>query len=102
MPSGTATRSSRGYFGRRWHGEIAARTLLTRDMLAIGSLVNLAVTFAALFLLSQGAHPALAAALHFSPAPYNVFLFASFWRAPQRTAVASAVAILWLALVTLV
>ena len=70
-------------------------------MLAIGSLVNLAVTFVALFVLSQGAHVAVAAAVHLSTTPYNVFLFAAFWRSAHRTAITGAIALFWLGLVTL-
>lgn len=89
------------YFARRWRGDIPAAVLLWRDMLAIGSLLNLAVTFAALFMLSQGAALGLAAAVHFAPMPYNVFLFAAFWRSAQRTAITGAIAVGWLCLVTL-
>ena len=91
----------RGYFARRWRGDVPAPVLLWRDMLAIGSLVNLAVTFVALFVLSQGAHVAVAAAVHFSMAPYNIFLFAAFWRSTSRTAITSVIALFWLCLVTL-
>ena len=70
-------------------------------MLAIGSLVNLVVTFVALFMLSQGAHLGLAAAVHLSTAPYNVFLFAAFWRSAHRTAIMGAIALFWLGLMTL-
>jgi hypothetical protein len=91
----------RGYFARRWHGDVPALVLLWRDMLAIGSLVNLAVTFVALIVLSQGAPVSAAAAVHFSTAPYNIFLFAAFWRSTHRTAITSAIALSWLALVTL-
>jgi hypothetical protein len=99
-PEARATR--RGYFARRWHGDVPAAVLLWRDMLALGTLANLAVTFAALFMLSQGAHPAVAAAVHFSPAPYNAFLVAAFWRSAQRTTVTGAIAVAWLCLVTLI
>jgi hypothetical protein len=99
-PEARATR--RGYFARRWHGDVRAAVLLWRDMLALGTLVNLAVTFAALFMLSQGAPLAVAAAVHFSPAPYNAFLVAAFWRSAQRTTVTGAIAVAWLCLVTLI
>jgi hypothetical protein len=81
---------------------VPAAVLLWRDMLGVGTLINLAVTFAALFMLSQGADLAIAAAVHFSPAPYNVFLVAAFWRSPQRTSITAAIAVAWLCLVTLV
>ena len=98
---GTSAAAHRGYFARRWHGDVPAAVLLWRDMLAIGTVVNLAVTFAALFMLSQGMNLALAAAVHLSPAPYNFFLFAAFWRSAQRTSVTAAIATAWLCFVTL-
>jgi hypothetical protein len=98
-PEAPATR--RGYFARRWHGDVPAAVLLWRDMLALGTLANLAVTFAAMFMLSQGAHLAVAAAVHLSPAPYNAFLVAAFWRSAQRTTLTGAIAVAWLCLVTL-
>jgi hypothetical protein len=52
-------------------------------------------------MLSQGVHPAIAAAVHFSPVPYNAFLVAAFWRSAQRTPATGAIAVAWLCLVTL-
>jgi hypothetical protein len=76
--------------------------LFWRDMLGVGTLLNIAASFGALMLASQGAATALAVALHFAPVPYNVFLFAAFWRMPARALWMSAVAVVWLALMTLV
>jgi len=45
---------------------------------------------------------ALAAALHFAPLPYNLFLFMVVWRAPKRTVFTSALAAAWLAVMTIV
>jgi len=91
----------RGYFASRWHGDVPAAVLLWRDILALGTLANLVVTFAALFMLSQGVHLAVAAAVHLSPLPYNAFLVAAFWRSPQRTTITGAIAVVWLCLMTL-
>jgi hypothetical protein len=90
-----------GYFARRWRGDVPAAVLLWRDILGIGTLINVAVTFVALFMLSQGAHLGVAAAVHLAPAPYNAFLVAALWRSPQRTALAAGIAITWLCVVTL-
>jgi hypothetical protein len=95
-------RLHKGYFARRWHGEVPAAFLLWRDMIAVGSLINLAASFVALMLLSQRVPLAIVAAVHFSPTPYNVFLFAAFWRSAQRTTASAAIALGWLCLVTLV
>jgi hypothetical protein len=69
-------------------------------MLAVGTFANLAVTFVALLMLSQGTPLAVAAAVHFAPMPYNAFLVAAFWRSGQRTTVSGAIALAWLCLVT--
>jgi hypothetical protein len=100
-PGPDSTTRRRGYFARRWHGDVPVAVLLWRDMLALGTLLNMAVTFAALFMLAQGVHLSIAAAVHFSPTPYNAFLVAAIWRSPRRTSVTAAIAIAWLCLVTL-
>lgn len=92
----------RGYFARRWHGQVATSVLLWRDMLAVGSAINVGSTFVALLLLSQGSGLTVAAAVHFSPIPYNLFLFAAFWRSAQRTTATAVIAMAWLCLMTLV
>lgn len=92
----------RGYFARRWHGQVSTSVLLWRDMLAVGSVINVGSTFVALLLLSQGSGLAVAVAVHFSPVPYNLFLFAAFWRSAQRTTATAVIAMAWLCLMTLV
>lgn len=92
--------SFRNFFTRRWQGQVPLTVLLWRDMLGVGTLINLVATALALALLVQDGHPALALALHFAPLPYNVFLFATLWRSPHRDAVSSAIAAAWLGAVT--
>lgn len=74
--------------------------LLWWDMLAVGSLVNLAVSLLALALVVQGAPPVLAVLLHFSPLPYNVLLFRALALAPGRSGAAVLAGALWLLVVT--
>lgn len=88
------------FLARRWRGEVPLRRLFWRDMLMVGTLVNLLATFAALMAAATGAPMAVAVALHFAPIPYNVFLFMALWRLPGRPAAAATVAALWLALMT--
>lgn len=89
------------FFSRRWRGEVALPVLLWRDMLGVGTVVNLSATLAALGLVSQGVPMPLAVALHFAPLPYNLFLFASLWRLPRRSALSSGLALAWVAAMTL-
>jgi hypothetical protein len=87
---------------RRWRGEVPLRVLFWRDMLAVGTVVNLSATFAGLIAAAAGAPMAWAAALHFAPLPYNVFLFAALWRRPGRPWVMAVAGVVWLALMTVV
>lgn len=90
------------YFSRRWHGQVPLAVLLWRDMLGVGTVVNLIAIILALAAIIQGAHAGLAVALHLAPMPYNFFLFAALWRAPNRTFFATALAAGWLVIVTFV
>ena len=87
---------------RRWRGQVPLRTLLWRDMVGVGSSVNLASTVLALVLTSSSAPLGLAAAVHFAPLPYNLFLIAAVWQSPQRSVLMSFIAALRLAVVTAV
>lgn len=90
------------YFSRRWHNQIPLEVLFWRDMLGVGTVVNLISTILALAAIIQGAHAGLAVALHFALMPYNLFLVAAIWRTPDRNAFVSAVAVGWLAVVTFI
>lgn len=93
--------SSGNYFSRRWNGQIPWSKLLWRDMLGIGTLVNLAATFLALIAAIQHAETAIIALLHFGPLPYNLFLFTALLRAPQRPGISVTIAFAWLVAVML-
>ena len=90
------------FFSRRWRGQVPMRTLFWRDMLGIGTAVNVLATFLALILASQGVATWVAVAVHFVPLPYNLFLCAAVHRVRPRSAAAGLVALGWLALMTLV
>lgn len=90
------------FFSARWRGEVPWARIFWRDMLGIGTAVNLAATFVALIAAIKGAATAIVALLHFAPLPYNFFLFAALLRAPQRPPLATAVGALWLVVVLFV
>ena len=75
-----------GYFARRWQGEVALPALFWRDMLGVGTALNLLASFAALMAAAMGLDARLAVALHFAPVPVNVFVALAVWRSPQRRA----------------
>ena len=79
------------FFARRWRGQIAWQRLFWRDMLAVGTVLNLAASFGA-----------VAVALHFAPMPYNLFLCLALWRLAQRPAPVAAAALAWLVVMTVV
>jgi hypothetical protein len=85
------------YFTRRWRGEVPPSVLLWRDMIAVGTVINLVATFAALVLISQGVPLYLAVALHFAPLPFNVFLFAALWRTPRTSTLSTGIGLAWVA-----
>lgn len=90
------------YFSSRWRGQVPLAVVFWRDMLGVGTVINLIATILALAAIVQGAHAGLAVALHFAPMPYNLFLFAVIWRAPDRNVFTSSVAAGWLAVMTLI
>jgi hypothetical protein len=90
------------YFSRRWRGQVPLSVLLWRDMLGIGTAVNLAATILAVAVIVQGASDWLALVLHLLPLPYNIFLCAALWRMPDRNTLASLIAGGWLVAMTLV
>ncbi|WP_439519920.1 hypothetical protein [Hydrogenophaga sp.] len=86
-----------GYWTPRWKGQVPWHTLFWRDMVAVGSAINLFTGFVSLFLLSQGHPVAWALAVHFAPVPYNAFLVRSLWLTRPKPAWAMAGAAAWFA-----
>ena len=89
-----------GFIGSRWRGETSLAVLYWRDMLAVGSIINLFTGFAALMLAAQGVDLLIAAAVHFAVLPYNVFLVIALWRTPQCTRTMAWTSLVWLGAVT--
>ncbi len=97
------TRGKTGhFFAARWHGEADLQVLLWRDVLVVGTLVNLAAGFAAFLMLSQNVAPIWALSVYLAPVPYNVFLLMSVWRSNQCTPLVSLIAGLWFVLVLII
>jgi len=91
-----------GFFRSRWRGEAVAGTLFWRDMMFVGSFVNLLTGFAALMLVVQGTVLWLAALVHFACLPYNAFLMMALWRTPRCSQLMRWTSLIWLALMTLI
>lgn len=90
-----------GFIGSRWRGETSPAVLYWRDMLTIGSVINLFTGFAALMLAAQGVDLLIAALVHFAMLPYNVFLVAALWRTPRCTKSMAWTSVVWLVVMTL-
>jgi hypothetical protein len=90
------------YFSRRWQGQVPVATLFWRDMLGVGTLINLIATALGLIMIINGIHAGYAVALHFLPLPYNIFLLAALNRTLGRNSVLMAIAVGWFVLMTLV
>jgi len=90
------------YFSRRWQGQVPVAILFWRDILGVGTLINLTTTVLALAMIVNGIHAGFAVALHFLPLPFNIFLLAALNRAPNRNSVLMAIAVGWFVLMTLI
>jgi len=98
----TMTSGNYMYFSRRWQGQVPVAILFWRDMLAIGSLINLTATSLALAVIINELHAGFAVALHLAPLPFNIFLLAALNRAPDRNTLHMAIAVAWFVVMTLV
>lgn len=84
----------------RMSGEAPLVVVFWRDMLSVGTLINLAATLAA-FALFAAEYPAWAGlTVNFLPLPWNIFLFVAVWRSAEREGgppalTAKVVGILW-------
>lgn len=68
------------FFVRRWRRQVPLGLLFWRDMVVVGSAVNLAAAFGGLMALGFKAELAVAMLVFHAPLPYNIFLVASVWR----------------------
>jgi hypothetical protein len=90
------------FFARRWRGEVGTSTVFWRDMLGVGTVLNLLASFVALVLSSHGAPPWLPVAVHFAPLPYNVLLFRAVLRSKPGGQAVRVVALIWLVVMVVV
>ena len=93
---------SAGFMHSRWRGQTTLGTLFWRDMLLVGSFINLLTGFVALMLVAQGASLWLAGIVHFACLPYNAFLVLALWRTPQCSTPMRWASLAWLGCMTLI
>lgn len=75
--------------------------MLWRDMLMIGTAINLVCTFSGLFAYIVSGSVWIAVAMHFAPMPFNLFLFLAIWCVREKSWFASTIAVGWLGVMTL-
>ncbi len=102
---GNRTRGPLAFFVRRWQREVPLPVIFWRDMIVIGSLLNLAAAFGGLMALGFKADLMVALAIFHAPLPYNLFIVAAIWRTAEGAGAASAStarfgALAWLVAVT--
>ena len=73
-----------------------------RDLLIVGTSLNLLMTGLALALLSQDVAIQWVLLAHLLPLPYNLFIVSSIWSAPQRPLAVLGVSLCWLVLFVVV
>jgi hypothetical protein len=100
-----AASGSSAFFMRRWQRQVPLGLLFWRDMIVVGSAINLAAAFASLVALGFKADLAIAMLIYLAPMPYNIFLAGAVWRTAERVDAVKASsarlgAILWLAAAT--
>ncbi|WP_312795382.1 hypothetical protein [Tianweitania sp.] len=87
---------------QRWEGAIPLRVLIIRDMLILGTLLNVLTTIASLIVLGSGASAWIGFAVFLLPLPYNLFIFLCVWRVAGQVGgiwgnLSSILAAVWLA-----
>lgn len=91
-----------GFFASRWYSVVDLRVLLWRDVLFVGTLINLVSAFAAMIMLTQKFAAIWALSVFLAPVPYNIFLLLSVWRSKEYTPLISLIAGVWFVLMLIV
>ncbi|RUW34264.1 MULTISPECIES: hypothetical protein [unclassified Mesorhizobium] len=73
------------FFKSRWQGKTSLDRLFWRDMLLIGTAINIASSAVALVLLGLKLPLWLVLTVHLLPVPYNIFLALAVWRTAEKT-----------------
>jgi hypothetical protein len=105
--SGDPPVSAWAFLRSRWRGEVPLGIVFWRDMVCVGTALNVLSTTVALLLLAAGAGTPTVLLVHFAPVPWNLFLFLSVWRSADNTggqhaSLVKAMAALWVLLVMII
>lgn len=94
-------------FRRRLAGDVPLGGAFYNDMLAVGSMVNMAIGICAFAMIAADLPIWLPIIVFLSPQPYNIILLISVWRSASRspgrgTELVKAAAIVWFAVMVFV
>ncbi|AZO27380.1 MULTISPECIES: hypothetical protein [Mesorhizobium] len=79
-----------GFFRSRWQGKQPLDRLFWRDMVLVGTAINIASSGLALTLLGLKLPLWLVLTVHLLPVPYNIFVALAVWRTAEKTGGAKA------------
>jgi hypothetical protein len=94
--------STAKYFSSRWKAQVPFPSLFWRDLILLGSILNLLVFIIGLMLLAQGYPAAWAVAASFLLLPYNLFLVLSVWRWPEVNVIFKVISGAWFVLMAFI
>jgi hypothetical protein len=105
--SGDPPTSAGTFLRSRWRGEVPLGVVFWRDMIGVGTALNILSAMIALLLLAAEAGTPIVLLAYFAPVPWNLFLFFSVWRSASNTggqhaSLAKAMAAAWVLLVTMI
>jgi hypothetical protein len=86
-PPESLPRSPIAYLGAMWRGEVPLSQVVWRDMVLVGTVLNIVAMGLAFLVVVLGASMTAFIAIHFLPVPYNIFLVAAVWRSAERAPV---------------
>lgn len=107
MPASAGRPSNfKAFLLSRLRGEVALETVFWRDMMLVGTGINVVATLAAMALLAFEIPTIVALLVFLAPLPWNLFLFSAVWRSAEKikgtTALAAKIgATIWLVAVVL-
>lgn len=106
-PGSDPPASAKPFLRSRWRGEVPLPIVFWRDMIGVGTAINILFAMIALLLLAAGVDTPIVLLVYFAPLPWNLFLFFSVWRSADNTggqhaSLAKAVAAVWVLVVTMI
>ena len=72
------------YLRALWRGDVPLPQVVWRDMVLVGTVVNIVAMGLAFLAVALGASTMTGIAIHLLPAPYNIFLVVAVWRSAER------------------